>query len=380
VPAYEDVHAAWNRLSQDGHIGMSNAFVIVAAAANTDGGRRALAEILADDGRVAMIEPDALSYLRISRDIPLPRGVEDNRADAFFRTRFYSGTRLSKTHQIPNPKEFLYFNIAVVMVTGTLDNVAAVRDHMRGSGYEPVTVRMRGGGEKAIGIVMVNDFRDTTFGPYNEVIFIAIAVPADSAPHLKSVEYVNGFSLETALDRGATCFPFKLWLDELGPIDGGNDYLGTNKELGSFRFEDRSDGTRAFRSWDKDLKPIVSGVVPRTATVDSAKGVEAYRVAAERAGTVVPSSNATTILVASRPDTDVDKPACKWAFAVEWRPPILQEVTASQVALSFGDSEWGRRFEALEFTPALCFYSPSGVGQIFQHVGDCPYNPAGISA
>jgi hypothetical protein len=367
LPAYEAVRAAWTRLSGDAHVGMSNAFEIVAAAENSDEGRRALSEILTEGSRVT-IESDALSYLLIARDIPLPSGVEDNRADAFFRTRLYTGMRVSKTHQIPNPKEFLYFNLRVAMITGTLDDVAAVRAHMRGSGYEPVTAR-RGSVEKAIGIVMVNEFRDTTFGPYNEVILIAMAVPTNSSASLKSVDYVNGFSLEAPIEQGATCFPFKLWLDQLGPIDGGNDYLGTNKELGSFRFEDGADGNRIFRGWDRELKPIVSGRVPRGKGGPSTRG-----------GANGPNVAAATMLVASRPDADVEKPACRWAFAVEWRSPLVQEVTPNQVALSFGDAEWAARFAGFGFTPALAFYAASGVGQIFQNVGDCAYNPAGISA
>ena len=86
MAAYEDVHAAWDGLIRDGHIGMSDAFRIVAAAANTNSGRLALSEILADERRVAVIDPDALSYLRISRDVPVPPGVADHRADGFFRT------------------------------------------------------------------------------------------------------------------------------------------------------------------------------------------------------------------------------------------------------------------------------------------------------
>ena len=378
---YDDVLATWQRLSRDGHVGMSNAVQIVAVAANTDAGRQALAEILADENNIAIIESDALSYLRISRDLPLPPGVEDHRADAFFRSRFYTGTRLSKTHRVSNPREFLYFNLAVVMLSGTLDDVAAVREHMRGSGYEPVIVRMSDGRVKAIGTVMVNEFRDCTFGPYNEVIFCITAVPVDSPANLKAIEYVNAFSLQIPLDRGATVYTLKLWLDELSPIDGGNDYLGTNKELGCFRFEDNNIGGREFRAWDKELKALVSGTVPQTVTPDVANGVRAaYRSAAERAGTAVPTTSTATIPIASRPDCDVDKPACKWVIDMDWRQIVLQEIKPNQVGLAFGDSEWGRRFGGFGFSPALSFYSPSGVGQILQHIGDCPYNPAGISA
>ena len=374
MAAYEDVHGTWQRLSRDGHIGMSDAFQIVAAAANTDGGRRALVEILTDD-TVAIIDADALSYLRVSRDVPLPPGVEDHRADAYFRTRVYTGTRLSKTHGVENPREFLYFNYSIVMVVGTLDDVPAVRDQMRASGYDPVIVRMRDGREKAIGTVMVNEFRDTTFGPYNEVVFFVTTVPVDSPRSVKRIEYVNAFSLQIPLDRGATTYHLKLWLNELSAVDGGNDFLGTNKELGSFRFEDKTDGTREFRSWDKHLKALVSGTAPRTVTADVAKAVKAaYRIAAERAGTAVPTSSVATIPVASRPDKDAGKPARQWAIAVDWRQTVLREVTPSQVRLSFGESEWGRRFEGFGFSPALSFYSPSGVGQIVPHIGDCPYD------
>src|SRR5258708_32641928 len=88
VAEYDAVHSTWERLSRDQHVGMSNAVAIVRAAANTDEGRRALSEILSDDSKVALVEADALSYLRISRDIPLPPGVEDQRIDAYFRENF----------------------------------------------------------------------------------------------------------------------------------------------------------------------------------------------------------------------------------------------------------------------------------------------------
>ena len=105
------------------------------------------------------------------------------------------------------------------MLIGTLDDLEAVRKQMRGSGFDPVVARVRGS-EKAIGIVMVNEFRDSTFGPYNEVLFIAWAFPENSPVNVKAVDVVNAFSLQTPLDRGATTYVFKLWLNELSPIDG----------------------------------------------------------------------------------------------------------------------------------------------------------------
>jgi hypothetical protein len=356
---------------------MTAAFQVVQSAANEDDGRRAIAEILARDENVAMIDADALSYLRVSRDLPLPPGVENHRADAYFRARRYTGTRMSKTHRVENPREFLYFNYAIGMIVGTLDDVPAVTEQMRGSGYEPVIVIMPNGGRKAIGTVMINEFRDTTFGPYDEVVFYVTAVPVDSPSIGKKVEYVNGFSLQVPLDRGATTYQLKLWLSELSPTDGGNDFLGTNKELGCFRFADLSDGTREFRSWDRELKALVSGKVLRTLATDAGAAKAAYRVAAERAGTSVPTTNVATIPVASRPDEDVGKPARQWAIAVDWRQCILQEITPGQVGVVFGESEWARRFRDYGFSPSLSFFTPSGVGQILQHIGDCPYGAAG---
>jgi hypothetical protein len=376
VAAYEDVYGTWERLSHDGHVGMTDAFQIVLSAANVDEGRRALAEILARDENVAIIDPDALSYLRVNRDVPLPPGVENHRADAYFRTRLYTGTRLSKTHRIDNPREFLYFDYAIGMLVGTLDDVPAVKQQIRGSGYEPAIVAMPDGREKAIGTVMVNQFRDTTFGPYDEIVFYVTAVPRDAPAAVKRVEYVNAFSLQVPLDRGATTYQLKLWLSELGPTDGGNDFLGTNKELGCFQFEDLSDGTRQFRSWDKELKALVSGKVLRTFSTDVGVAKAAYRAAAARAGTTVPHTTSATISVASRPDEDVGKPARQWAITVDWRQCVLQEITPGQAGLVFGESEWGRRFHDYVFNPALSFFTPSGVGEIVQHIGDCPYSPA----
>ncbi len=375
MAAYEDVHDTWERLSRDRHVGMTDAFQIVLSAANVDEGRRALAEILAREENVAIADPDALSYLRVNRDIPLPPGVENHRADAYFRTRFYTGTRLSKTHRIENPREFLYFNYAIGMLTGTLDDVPAVRHQIRGSGYEPVLAVMPDGREKAIGTVMVNQFRDTTFGPYDEIVFFVTAVPLDAPTIVKKIEYVNAFSLQVPLDRGATTYQLKLWLSELSPTDGGNDFLGTNKELGCFQFEDLGDGTRQFRSWDKELKALVSGKVSRTFSMGAGAAKAAYRAAADRAGTTVPHTTTATIPVASRPDEDVGKPARQWAIAVDWRECVLQEITPARAGVVFGESEWGRRFRDYAFNPSLSFFTPSGVGEIVQHIGDCPYSP-----
>lgn len=370
---YEAVHATWERLSRDAHVGMSNAVAVVAAAANTDAGRRALAEILSDDANVALIEPDALSYLRISRDLALPPEVEDQRIDAYFRENFYTGTRRTKTHQLQNPKEFLYFNMAIGMVTGTLDDVRGAKRCMEESGYEPVLVRMPEGTDKAIGTVMVNEFRDTTFGPYNEVIFSVTAVPTQAQTRLKSVQFVNGFSLQTALDRGATLYLLKLWLDQLSPIDGGNDFLGTNKELGSFVFTDTQTGTREFQAVDKDGQWLVRGKLPRTTTPAEAMAARAaYRDAAQVAGTTVPASTLAVVPVASRPDHALGQPATPWAFAIDWRRPVLREVLPAEVDLRLGEGEWGQRFASLGFTPMLTAYAPQGVGQIYQNMADCP--------
>ena len=371
MTAYEDVLATWDRLSRDGHVGVSDAMRIVAAAANTESGRRALAEILERESAVA-IDTDALSYMRISRDLPLPPGLEDTRADSYFRTRPYTGTRTSRSHGIANPNEFLYFNFAIGMLVGTLRDVSGVRTSMRDSGFEPVIVRVRGQ-EMAIGIIMVNEFRDSTFGPYNELVLMVMAI-GDGAPQpLRVIDFVNAYSLQVALHRGATTYILKLWLDQLSPIDGGNDCLGTNKELGCFRFSDRSDATRTFRAWDGNLQAIVSGTLLRMVRPEGAAGTLAeYREAARHAGAVLPQGTVTTISVASRPDSGGR--ASMWAFAVDWRHAVLQAVTPGQVGLTFGDSAWGRRFEAFEFTPALCFYAPSGVGEILQNIGDAPYD------
>jgi hypothetical protein len=380
VGEYDAVHSAWERLSRDQHVGMSNAVVIVRAAANTDEGRRALREILSDDSKVALVEADALSYLRITRDIPLPPGVEDQRIDAYFRDNFYTGTRLTKTHQLQNPKEFLYFNMAVGMITGTLDNLSGARMSMAESGYEPVVVHMPGGGKKAIGTVMVNEFRDTTFGPYNELIFGIVAVPEHGPEALRSVPFINGFSLQKPLDRGATLYLLKLWLDQLGPIDGGNDFLGTNKELGAFVFRDTG-GTREFQAVDKDGMWLARGAIPRTFTpAGAAVAREAHRAADGGGRSNVSTGTLAAILVASRPDNAIGKPATKWAFAIDWRRPVMREVSPAEVELRLGDAEWGRRFRDLQFAPMLTTFGPQCVGKIYQNIGDCPFVVQSASA
>ena len=370
---YDAVHSAWERLSRDQHVGMSNAVAIVQAAANTDEGRRALSEILSDGVKVALVEADALSYLRISRDLPLPPGVEDQRIDAYFRDNLYTGTRLTKTHQLRNPKEFLYFNMAVGIITGTLDNLSGARMSMAGSGYEPVVVDTPGGGKKAIGTVWVNEFRDTTFGPYNELIFGIVAVPEQVSGVPRSVPFVNGFSLQRPLDHGATLYLLKLWLDQLAPIDGGNDFLGTNKELGAFVFRDTA-GTREFQAVDKDGMWLARGVIPRTFTpAGAAAAREGHRAAAGSAPVNVSTNTLAAVIVASRPDQAAGKPATKWAYAIDWRRPVVREVSPAEVALRLGDGEWGRRFRDLQFTPMLTTFGPQCVGRIYQNMSEFPF-------
>ena len=87
---------------------------------------------------------------------------------------------------------------------------------------------------------------------------------------------------------------------------------------------------------------------------------------------VVPQSR-----VPSRPEEDFGKPATKWGYTVDWRRPVLQEVSPFDVNLSFGDGEWGRRLEGFGFTPVLAFYAPSCIGRIHEHIGDVPYVAAG---
>jgi hypothetical protein len=370
----QQVFETWERLSKDMHVGMSNAIEIVTAVANEEEGREALTEILSDDRNVGIVAPDALSYLRIARDVPLPDNVENHRADAYFRNHYYTGTQISKTHHLKIPREFLYFNCAIGIISGTLDDLGAIREQIKGSGYEPVLARMPGGDEKAIGRVMVNDFRDTTFGPYKEVIFTVTAVRADAPPTSLTVDYVNGFSLQVPLDRGATMYMLKLWLDQMRPIEGGNDLLGTNKDFGSFTFQDKEPGAREFSASDKVGKWLVSGTIPFTLTPEGAeKAKEAYAVAAERAGIRVPSETFVGVPVASRPDEAFGKPASQWGYTIDWRHSVAQEVEPRQVNLRFGDSQWGRLYGGLGFTPTLAFYAPSCIGQIHQHIGDCPY-------
>ena len=62
-------------------------------------------------------------------------------------------------------------------------------------------------------------------------------------------------------------------------------------------------------------------------------------------------------------------------FAVS--PRKSSPIAPKRVGLTFGESEWARRFKSFGFSPALSFYSPSGVGQILPHIGDCPYDSFG---
>ncbi|HEY6727713.1 MAG TPA: acetoacetate decarboxylase family protein, partial [Polyangiaceae bacterium] len=238
----------------------------------------------------------------------------------------------------------------------------------------PVVVRMPDGVEKAIGGVMVNEFRDTTFGPYNEVIFSVTAVPKHAQASLKCVQYINGFSLQTPVDRGATLYLLKLWLDQLSPIDGGNDFLGTNKELGAFVFTDHASGTREFQAVDKEGQWLVRGRIPSTsAPGEGLAARSAYHDASIAAGSEVPAGTLAVVPVASRPDHALGRPATPWAFAIDWRRPVMREVLPAEVALRLGEGEWGQRFGNLGFTPMLTAYGPQCVGQIYQNMADCPF-------
>ncbi|MEZ4272036.1 MAG: hypothetical protein R3C68_11600 [Myxococcota bacterium] len=363
---YVAVQDVWQKLVVvDGHAGRTDAYELVKAAGNTDAGRKALKEILKDPQRSALIgDSQAASYLRINAQFPLPPNARNHRNDRFFDDRSYTGMHTSKTHKIENPNEMLYFDVALGWVGGTLDNVDKVREHMKGSGFDPILVNMPDGSQKAIGSVFINEVKDSTFGPYNEFIFVIAAVPSDAPASAKSVDYVNGFSLQVPYDRGAAMYLSKLWLDELGPIEGGNTRLGCNKDFGGFVFENQEDGRRKFRAADKDGEWIVDGYLPRTISPEeAAKAGKAYAEAAASAGTKLPTGTAGTVPIASRPDGEKGA-ATNWSFTVDWRRPVIQEISPEQAEIHFGDSQWGKFYESLGFTPKMSMFADSAVAQI----------------
>src|SRR5688572_11817901 len=110
VTATSNVQSTWNRLAADGHVGLTNATEI-AAAAKSPAERKALLDIVDNMDMMAIAEPQAQSVLRLAAMVPLSPEVENNRADTFFAGRPFTGMRVSKTHQVEVPKEMQYFNV-----------------------------------------------------------------------------------------------------------------------------------------------------------------------------------------------------------------------------------------------------------------------------
>ena len=150
---------------------------------------------------------------------------------------------------------------------------------------------MPDGREKAIGTVMVNEFRDTTFGPYDEIVFYVTAVPLDSPASRQEGRIRQCLLASGAAGPRRNDLPVEAVAERVEP-DRRRQRLSRHQQRARLLpIRGLSDGTRKFRSWDKELKALVSGKVLRTFSTDVGAVKAAYRAAADRAGTTVPHSD-----------------------------------------------------------------------------------------
>ena len=150
---------------------------------------------------------------------------------------------------------------------------------------------------------------------------------------------------------------FKLWLNELSPIDGGNDYLGTNKELGCFRFEDRADGSSRVSLLGQGSQGVGERSSPAHGHDVTGPKLPRPPIGSRQSeqGQPFPRAPPPRFPLRADPTRTLASRRRRWAFAADWRQAVLQEVTPKQLGLSFGESEWAKRFQRFGFSPAVEF-------------------------
>ena len=228
------------RLAEDGEIGNSNAIALLALPHSAAG----LQQVLARYGDV--LTAQARAKLVLAARMPLPEGVENQRWEPIFDRHPISGRLYTTASGQVVLNEVQYYNGVMVQVYGECRNLAAVRQALAGSGYQPLLLRHADGSQTAVAQFWAHNLSDTSLAPYNAMFIIVAAVPESCAPQqaMLAADSSGVACLLPMLDGrfdaasgcctlGASLYYHRLLDSTAVAIEVGRERMGTDKRPGS---------------------------------------------------------------------------------------------------------------------------------------------------
>lgn len=228
------------RLAEDGEIGNSDAIALLALPHSAAG----LQQVLARYGDV--LTAQARAKLVLAARMPLPEGVENQRWEPIFDRHPISGRLYTTASGQVVQNEVQYYNGVMVQVYGECRNLAAVRQVLAGSGYQPLLLCHADGSQTAVAQFWAHNLSDTSLAPYNAMFIIVAAVPQGCPPQQATLQADgNGVScllpmLDGHFDAasgcctlGASLYYHRLLDSTAVAIEVGRERMGTDKRPGS---------------------------------------------------------------------------------------------------------------------------------------------------
>ena len=228
------------RLAADGEIGNSDAIALLALSHSAAG----LQQVLARYGDV--LTAQARAKLVLTARMPLPVGVENQRWEPIFDRHPISGRLYTTASGQVVLNEVQYYNGVMVQVYGECRNLAAVRQALAGSGYQPLLLRHADGSQTAVAQFWAHNLSDTSLAPYNAMFIIVAVVPEGCPPQQATLPADgNGVScllpmLDGRFDaasgcctNGASLYYHRLLDSTAVAIEVGRERMGTDKRPGS---------------------------------------------------------------------------------------------------------------------------------------------------
>jgi hypothetical protein len=132
------------------------------------------------------------------------------------------------------PMPYHCYDADSFVLHGTVD-VPGAEALLQGENCHPVVLRQRGRPDRSVAQIWLNLYRDTNFGPYQEMV---ISFAASSEEKTAVFPYKNGTSLLVpGLDPRCVIFTRWLYLDSQSAIDVGREVFGFPKYLAELSFD-----------------------------------------------------------------------------------------------------------------------------------------------
>jgi hypothetical protein len=233
-----------SRLARDGELGNSDAIRLLQMPHHP----AEIQEVLARFDKV--LTREARSKLALAARVPLPEGVDNQRYEPLFDRYPISGSTYVTDRGEVVLNEVQYYNGEMVQLHGGCANVAAVREALAGSGYQPMILRHADGRERAVVQFWAHRLSDTSLRPYNAMFLIVAAVPAgvpaaqaciraDESGAASVLPMLDGHfdPVRRAYENRATLYFVRLLDSTAVAIDVGRERMGTDKRPGTIELK-----------------------------------------------------------------------------------------------------------------------------------------------